>query len=351
MSFLERAGSWLLKSGIQEPNGGVARYYLSDRQCNAPISTEITGYGASAFVYLHALTSEAAYLDAAVRASRFLLEQAWDQESDLFAFELPRAGQHSLAYFFDCGIIARGLFAAARAAQDAEIYRAARAGCLSMADAFAMNNAPIPPVLRLPSKEPLPFEPRWSRSPGCYQLKSAMAWLSVDGLKDLYDHTVEEALHSHDCFLPGDSDCEKVMDRLHAYCYFLEGLLPSHSDPECAEVLRTGIVRLSCYLRQIAPVFERSDVYAQLLRLRLYADALGIVPLDRALAAEEAEQSAGFQCSHPDARIDGGFYFGRRGGKFLPFINPVSTIFCLQALAMWRQYDSGGLRVSIEALI
>ncbi|MEO7145495.1 MAG: hypothetical protein ABI165_18515 [Bryobacteraceae bacterium] len=350
-TFLERAGAWLLHSGIQEPGGGVARYYLSDVRRNAPVSTEITGYAASALTYLHSITGDSAYLKGGVRAARFLMREARDGESALAPFELSANGEPRLAYFFDCGIIARGLFAVARSTRDAEIYRAARAGCLSMADAFFSGGGPIPPVLRLPSQEPLPFEPRWSRSPGCYQLKSAMAWCAVDGLEELYDCAVEDALSSHADFLPGDSNREKVMDRLHAYLYFLEGLLPAAGRPECTRALADGIARVSGLLRDIAPAFARSDVYAQLLRVRLYADALGAAPLDGALAAEEAEEAAGFQAADEDPRIDGGFYFGRKGGAWLPFVNPVSTVFCMQALAMWRQYEAGHLRAPIEALI
>jgi glycosyltransferase involved in cell wall biosynthesis len=41
-SVRQAAGEWFLNSGIQESNGGVARYYFSDRQQNAPLTTEIT---------------------------------------------------------------------------------------------------------------------------------------------------------------------------------------------------------------------------------------------------------------------------------------------------------------------
>lgn len=351
MSFLERAGSWFLKSGIQEPSGGMARYYLSDSARNAPVSTEITGYAASAFCYLHSVTGERAYLDAALQAAHFLAEQAWDTESEIFPFELPKNCEPKFAFFFDCGIIARGLFTAAKTARDPKLYRVARLGCLSMANAFALNNAPIPPVLRLPSKEPLPFEARWSRSPGCYQLKAAAAWLRVDGLEMLYEHTLGEAMDSHDRFLPGEDNCERVMDRLHAYAYFLEGLLPTGTRPECAAALREGIERMTRLRREIAPVFERSDVYSQLLRIRLYADSLGVAPLDREAAAEEAERTASFQISDSDPRLDGGFYFGRKAGQPLPFVNPVSTAFGLQALQMWCQHQNGQSSFSIEDLI
>ncbi len=48
-------------------------------------------------------------------------------------------------------------------------------------------------------------------------------------------------------------------------------------------------------LREIGPSFERSDVNAQLLRVRLIAHHLGMVALDENAAREEASHAASFQ--------------------------------------------------------
>ncbi len=106
---------------------------------------------------------------------------------------------------------------------------------------------------------------------------------------------LEASLRTYADFLPGHPERPKVMDRLHAFCYFLEGLLPRAADPRCAAALRDGIGLCARHLRDIAPEFERSDVYAQLLRIRLYADWLGVVPLDCSAAEFEAAQLAAFQ--------------------------------------------------------
>jgi hypothetical protein len=92
-------------------------------------------------------------------------------------------------------------------------------------------------------------------------------------------------------------------------------------------------------------------VYAQLLRIRLFADWAGVTPLDREAARAEAGKLAGFQAASSDPRIDGGFYFGRKGRAMLPFINPVSTAFALQALALWEQCRSGGAQAHRHLLI
>jgi len=358
-SFLEPAGCWFLHSGIQESDGGVARYYRSDSDANAAVSNEITGYAVSALTYLHSLTGETAYLDAASRAARYLCRHAWDQAGSAFPFE-PGSGR---AYFFDTGIIVRGLAAAWRATGDDEFLTRAREGALSLAFDFMggdfMGNGVFHPIISLPEKQPVAYEPRWSRTPGCYQLKSALAWreLAEQGGAKLYESVLAYSLATHEAFLTVEPDREKLMDRLHAYGYFLEGLLPVAERSEVRGALASGLARAAALYREIAPEFERSDVPAQLLRVRLIASHLGAFELDEEAACEEASRAASFQAAgdHPDPRLRGGFYFGRKGagkgGALLPFCNPVSTAFGMQALELWRQHQEGRWSFDLRQLI
>lgn len=357
-SLIDAAGRWFLHSGIQEENGGVARYYRSDLRQNARISNEITGYAISALVFLHQRTGHEKYLDAALRAARFLTRTAWDPLLRTFPFEPALNGDHSgaLAYFFDCGIIVRGLLAVWRTTRDAEFLDIAVAAGRSMLADFRAREA-THPILTLPDKQPLPYQPRWSAGPGCYQLKSALAWHDLfesTGETDFqraYESEVQAALASEQAFLPGDANCEKVMDRLHAYSYFLEGLLPVLDRAGCAQAFRAGLERAAGYLREIAAQFVRSDVYAQLLRARLYGASAGVLPLDSVAAAEEAEGAAAFQLDSEDRRIAGGFGFGRKTGELLPFVNPVSTAFATQALALWEDRRNNALQAARQVLI
>jgi hypothetical protein len=77
---------------------------------------------------------------------------------------------------------------------------------------------------------------------------------------------------SHASFLPGCDTDIPVVDRLHAYSYFLEGLLPVAAETACAEAMTEGIARLAGFVRILSPLFLRSDAVAQLLRVRLFAD-------------------------------------------------------------------------------
>ena len=182
-------------------------------------------------------------------------------------------------YFFDCGIVVRGLVSVWRATADGEFLDVAAALGQSMVRDFASADGSFHPVLSLPDKRPLePDAGRWSRSPGCYQLKAAMAWWDLleatadEHFREPYERVLEYSLGACGDFLPGHAERPKVMDRLHAFLYFLEGLLPRAQEPRVAAAIREGIGRAAHHLREIAPEFERSDVYAQLLRMRLYAD-------------------------------------------------------------------------------
>ncbi len=323
----------------------MARFYRSDLRRNNPVSTEITGYQLSALVYLHKVTGDAAYLDRAIETGRFLTRIAWDSAARTFPFEYPETPKP--AYFFDCGIVNRGLLSLWRTTRDREFLDAAiMCGTSMMADFDAGED--FHPILQLPGKQPLEREARWSRSFGCYQLKSALSWNDLAEIggdatfRNAYERVLANAMASHRDFLPSHADEDPVMDRLHAYCYFLEGLLPCARKIPYFDAFAEGIQRVSHFLHKIAPSFARSDVYAQLLRLRLFE----IVPLDLQMAEYEAEKLSEFQAEDPalrDPRIAGGFYFGRKGPTMMPYVNPVSTAFGLQALNMWRERRAGTL--------
>jgi hypothetical protein len=308
-----------------------------------PVSTEITGYACSAFAFLYRRTGEPAFLDRAVRAAQFLTRQAWNAELRTFPFELAPG---SPSYFFDCGIIVRGLLAVWRITRDQEPLDAAFACGRSMARDFLSPEA-IHPVVSLPDRAPLPHEPRWSREPGCFALKAAMAWNDLAEITGdprfaaWWERAIDLAIDNDPSFLPGSDERERVMDRLHAYSYYLEALLATGR----AEPLSAGIARAAGLLRAIAPQFVRSDVCAQLLRVRLVAAAMELVELDAEAAQEEAGAIPGFQ--YPD----GGFTFGRRGGGAMPFANPVSTAFCMQAWQWWSDARAGALAVALEELV
>ncbi|MFN0105286.1 MAG: hypothetical protein ACKV2U_24765 [Bryobacteraceae bacterium] len=122
-----RALAWFQRSGIQESNGGVARYHLLAERRNLPVSTEITGYAVSAFVW------GGLYPDA-YRAADFLIRDAWRPALQAMPFEL--ADPLPPTYFFDCGIVVRSLLAAWRASSNPAYLNTARDLGLAMGRDF-----------------------------------------------------------------------------------------------------------------------------------------------------------------------------------------------------------------------
>lgn len=329
-----------------DSSGGVARYHRIQEGANARVSTEITGYAVSALLDLHERLGLQTLLGAAQRAADFLCDKAWRKDLQAMPFEWSedRDLPEDHTYFFDCGIIIRGLLRAWKRTGEAR-YLEIAIGCGESMRRDFENAEDIHPILQLPDKSPTPRDARWSRSSDCYQLKSALGWLDLaEATGDVhwvrhYERCLERSLRTEADFLAREPGV-RVMDRLHSYGYFLEAILPRADRPEVGIVLTNGILRAESHLRRVRGEFERSDSCAQLLRVRMFADALGIVPLDTDRAAEEATWAARYQASSSDRRIDGGYYFGWRSGALAPFANPVSTAFCAQALAMWAERDT-----------
>lgn len=337
------AGEWLRDSGIQEPAGGVARYHRSGTG-NLPVSTEITGYAVSGFLHFYRVTGDSSWLDAARRAARFLLDRGYDRELRVFRFEIgSEAG--AFAYFFDSGIIARGLLSLWRVDGDPRLLEAAQEAGVSMIRDFEIRDFEAGegyhPIIALPSKEPLPDDAWWSKNPGCFQLKAALAWRELHEItghaafREHYERQLLFALQTLPRLLSVETEEMRIMDRLHAWCYFLEGLMPKAERPECRAALASGIAEIGHWLRKLSPRFVRSDVHAQMLRIRLLAAVAGAVTLDAAAASEEAAAVLSFQ------EQNGCFRFGDREGLPIPHFNPVSTCFAAQAIEWWRQYGAG----------
>jgi hypothetical protein len=325
MTFLERAGEWFLHSGIQESNGGIARFYRAAEGKNAALSTEITAYGISALLELHKRLRDDRYLAAARQAGDYLIREGWREDLATFPFETG-AGVPQFTYFFDLGIIARALLRLSRATGE-EVYAAyARRAAEAMARDFVCETGGSHPILALPAKAPAPHELWWSRRPGCFHLKAALAWYEL-GMMDLYERQLEFSLRCWREVIELETERDRIMDRLHALSYFLEGLMPVADRPECRSALQEGAQWGSLLLEEIAPRFERSDVHAQLLRVRLF---LGSATPDEFAAVQS------FQDASSDIRLRGGYCFGRKGGVAMPFGNPVSTAFCLQAAAWYE---------------
>jgi hypothetical protein len=340
---IAQALHWLLNSGIQERDGGVARYVRSDTGVYAQVSAEITGYFLSSLLFFKGGGSEQTR-----SAARYLCDTAWNVEHQVLLFEKATSERPASGYFFDCGIAGLSLLEMFRNTGESEFLSRAIDIGNSMERDFRTPRGCFAAVVTLPSKALSPDEDWWSRKPGCYQLKSAVLWRRILEHKSepnffgLYDKVLGWALADSGSFL-SHGGAEHIMDRLHAYLYFLEGLLPVVTADKYAEEIRNGIALAASHLKAAARQFVRSDVQAQMLRLRLLSFSLGGVPFDHDALAEDVKQLLRFQVMSPNPRLHGAFVFGRELGQMSPYANPVSTIFAAQALSLWLDFQIGAL--------
>jgi hypothetical protein len=325
------------------PASGFCALAYKSRKAEWPDIISATAYCVSSLVDLYKRSGDDRCLDAAKKAADYLV-RSWDADCSAMPFEADSEGP-TYSYFFDNGIIVRGLLTIWRQCGNPEYLSMAQKVGESMAEDFS-DGEQFSPILELPGKSALPYEQaRWSRSPGCYQLKSALAWYELweitkeERYLALYWQLLKTSLASYESFLPGIDTELPVMDRLHAYSYFLEGLLPTIDDPATAKAMAEGIERATGFMNNLSSRFLRSDVVGQLFRVRLFANQGGVLPLDEEAAARETATLRDFQSADSDPHLNGGFWFGKKNGEMLPFMNPVSTAFCQQALDMWNQRE------------
>jgi hypothetical protein len=352
---------WLTRSGIQDESGGVARYYMADSREYKNISAGSTGSFISALLRLQWHQGEPPP-GPALRAGHFLIEHAFDNASDLFFYERGNSATPppALAYFFDCGIIIRGLLDLWSTTGDrAYLDHAERCG-MALCGKMSIVDGSFFPLYDIAMHHPHSGSGVWSVEPGVYQLKVGLAFLELAEATGLgqFKATTESlrkwALKRQESFLRDETEePQLLMDRAHAYCYFLEGLLPEAAlDRDCSQALQFGLLSVENLVEEIGGQFERCDVLAQMLRLRLYADIMGVMELSRGRADQEATRIAEFQMQSPDdPKIDGGFAFARRRGELVRHLNPATTAQAVQALQMWDQAEDGGFRQSWKVLI
>ena len=359
-SSIEAGLKWLTGSGIQNKSGGVAQYYCADVGKYREVAVGTTGSFISALLKLHWSEGEPVP-GVALRAGHFLTKHAFDRDSDLFALG-PSTNPNSSslhASFVECGIVIRGLLDLWRATGDrACLDHAERCG-LALCGKMSIVDGSFFPLYDIAMNHPHSGSGAWSVEPGVYQLKVGLAFLELAEATGMGQFKASTefmrtwALKRQESFLLDDTEePQLMMDRAHAYCYFLEGLLPEAAlDRDCRQALQFGLLRVENLVDEIGGQFQRCDVLAQVLRLRLYADIIGVMELNRGRADQEATRIAEFQIQSPDPRVDGGFAFARQRSELLQHINPATTAVAVQALQMWEQAEEETFRQPWKVLI
>ena len=340
---------WLLDSGIQSESGGVYRDFHSSDDDFGPVSTEATAWYVLALLGIG--EKEGEQRQRAELAGRFLVEKARDVTTDLFVSEASEDEQgEKIADFLGSGLVLRALLALAHATGDRHYLECAQGCARAMQNRMSRVDGSFFARYDIAHQSPV-----MEVEGGVDQMKVAACFLDLaeDGYHE-FEYPAELltrwALSRCESWDPALAEPEDRANAMNAYGLFLEGLLPTAAlDMRSSQALQTGMIRLEQALVQ-ANGSSTPEGLARLLRLRLYADALGMMELDYGRAKAEAEELAGRQMQSLDPKLDGAFTVKPDEDRPRE-LRPETTAVAVQALDMWDEVSDGGFRESWRVLI
>jgi hypothetical protein len=273
---------WLLRSSIQvkegEHRGGVAGW-LDGRNRPLFVYPEITGYYLTTLAFMASWQESTRDLVTGAQRALEWIERSWSPVHAVPTRSYLGAGKEDwrnrALFSFDLAMILRGLVTAADLLPPADCFRTAALVAEKLADF-------VDPDGRLLSHIPLEvgvqvIPVRWSTTAGPYQVKTAVAVLSIDSsliptrARLAAEMTLQKWQHHFDSrFFPYE---------LHPLFYYLEGMIlwgalrPETGALEVAarvyrQVMRAEIVQVNVSDRlRNCSLGGRSDVVAQAFRL------------------------------------------------------------------------------------
>ncbi len=337
---------WLGYSGIQTASGAVADSYDVESRTYSETSTLSSGYLLDGLLKLVEMEDEVPEFLTAT--GEHLLNEARDAETEFFVSTASIENRGPIAKLFDCGVALQALAGLGDVTRNYR-YLAAAEGCGS---AFMRRMSRVDgsffPIYDLAAREAFEIAGDWKTEATVPMLKAATAARYVyeltrnRELSELADFMVRWAMREHANFLDVDATPDEMTERLHGYCCFLEGLLPIATDDIAVmQTLQGGFLQVERRCDALAGSYHRCEVTAQLLRLRLFCDLMGIVELDYSAAEVEADSLQEFQIHSHDPRADGGFSPAKVDGSPLPIVTTRATVYATQALAMWSDQAEG----------
>lgn len=349
---LERAIAWLDK---MQTGGGYHRWCDPTTGERGPISSEITGYAAHLYSWLYALKPSYADKCRAEKACAWMLA-TFGRPTFNLGGGIPVEPGVPLYYFFDTGIVGRGLYAASRALKNSQYWDVAIAAAGVMTRFAVVEDPDIghcglyaPTLTSDYLPDPRPPLKWWSRLPGPYQRKAALLWKLCKAQErfDLLDIRVthldpapreaaedkrRSAGRKKAADQQGDSTGEASpvdnamkdapgmvrnadSDCLHPMAYSCEGLLMSEPS------FYRALAEINLLVRAIEEGDDvRTDVLAQAGRIQKHAgspsNAIGV---DRIIARQHES---------------GGFYFNDPRSSPNMLLSTHATIFAVQYLEM-----------------
>lgn len=360
----ERAIEWFLSSGIQRSDhGGVYAWYDPEKKQYAFLYPEITGYAISVWLYLYQTEKRLLFLDQARAAANWILNHAWDVQSQSIPFRFyddqPQGSPYS--YTFDSGMILSGLVALASLTGEKRYQEGAAQMGHWICDTMIRSEGGLFCFWDLRQKIRLSSPDKWSTIPWAFLTKVARSLVELGQLTaekrylEIGESVAEWGSKSQ---LPqGQYPILPAQNWIvsHPFLYAVEGLFL------CGELLRRSDFLESAqrglkWLTQQRlesegwipaeigtrrePYQVRSDVQAQFLRMALL---LPESQISEEIILQILKGLLRFQNPSGSKEISGGFRFALDLEKrMIQHCNAWCTLFAIQALSLMEEWLQTG---------
>src|SRR3989344_53344 len=355
--------NWFINSGIQERNihsanfGGLYAWFDAINQKYPFVYSEITGYGITAFIFLHHLSGENVFIKRAEDAAQWLIKEAIFSPQLAYRCKYFPEEKSFLNHLcsFDNSMILTGLSLLSEK-HNTSIYKE-RAIALGdwLVNTMQKSDGSFHPNWEAGRGKFIETLQKWSTQAGSFHAKHAIGLLNLYRItgKRLYK---ESAIRLCDWSLSQQGEEGRFITNAsdgstnqHPHCYACEGLLYagiSLKEPKYVQAARKGMLwSLSSQLANGGfpsadkdggfVNIERMDILAQIMRLALLCGQRG-EKIKKAF-----DRLFRFQVLD-DSRQKGGFRYGFiEGGTEVPHINAWVSMFALQAMIYYHDILQG----------
>ncbi len=359
------AKSWLLHSGIQNPNGEhkgtFNSWYDVNKKAYEYAYSEITGYGISTLVFLYNLDNDNLLLERARIATDWLRNKAQHKSGGILCrYFYGKANfmgsfENEEIFSFDCGMVLNGVTSLYRLNKDKRDLEF----CIKLAN-FMINKMQKPDgsfyaVYDAKNEKLIDNGEKWSTQSGCLHAKLSIGLINLyeitkdkrylDSAKKVCDNSLQY-LQDDGRFITFSQTGDTLF---HPHCYASEGLYIAGSyfkDQRYIEASRKSTTYLfqhqlknggipSFYRKGSLVEHERTDILSQALRM----GALFLKDIAEEKLQNLASRLLEFQIKEGSQK--GGFIYGYDDlGNRYDHANSWCTMFAIQALTLLENKKS-----------
>ncbi len=375
---LEKAESWLLKSGIyildrSDPNyGAIYSYYDYKVKKYELVYAEATGYVISLLKYLYSINKDSKLIDFARTSGDWLIRLA-EKYNGIIVMGIKDGNEVRQAYAFDNGICCKGFLDLYDLTGDRKYLEYAEKIADWLVNKALNEDGSVKPMFDIDTGNFVQDEKIWYKASGSFHSKITISLLQLysinkdDKIRDAAMKVCDWALGQQK---PDGSFAVNKYNRsvnLHAHCYTIETLLYAYESQNMRKFFEAAEKGVDWILNVQEPdgsiwlwhgdrfaKMKASYAIAQATRLFLLMHML----TGKANLKDSAKKALDFlvnmQSSEQESRINGGFYEDVRRYGFMTrnssHVTSWATMFAIQALYMFNRMNKTNFSIETKGL-